>query len=112
MRRLYSASDVRRYARCPRQWWYETRQAELASLSAEEIERRLTALRRRYGARAEETTAYQLLDDLAARQRQLARGRHVHAAHARRALHPGLGCLPALLAAGVVGALIMALHSE
>ena len=112
MTRLYSASDVRRYARCPRQWWYEARQAEWASLTAEEIERRLAALRRRHGVRAEEMPAYQLLADLAERQRHLARGRRVHAAHARRALRPGLGCLPMLLAAGVAGAVIVSLRAE
>lgn len=109
MRRIYSASDVRRYARCRRQWWYEARQAELVSLSAEEIERRLTALRRRHGALAEQMPAYQLLAGLAARRQHLARGQAVHAAHARRALRPGLGCLPTLLA---VSAAIVALRPE
>ena len=109
MRRLYSASDVRRYARCPRQWWYEARQDEWVSLTAAEIERRLVALRRRHGAQAETMPAYRLLADLAARQRHLAHGRQVHLAHARQALRPGLGCLTALLA---IGAVIMTLRAE
>lgn len=96
-RKLYTASDIRSYARCPRQWWYETRSAELARLSAEEVERRLAALRRRHGTRAEDLAAYQLLADLAARHERLARGRASHATHARQALRPRVGCLPTLL---------------
>ena len=93
MRRLYAASDVRAYARCRRQWWYERRAAEWAALDPVEIERRLAILRRRHGARAGEAPAYRLLDDLAARGARLERGREVHRAHATRALRPA-GCLP------------------
>ena len=107
MRRLYSASDVRRYARCPRQWWYETRGDELGALTPPEIARRLDALRRRYGAAAHEQPAYRLLADLAAREERLAHGREVHHTHARRALRP-LGCLP-LAGLVVVTALLLLL---
>lgn len=95
MRRLYSASDVRAYARCRRQWWYERRAAEWAALAPAEIERRMGALRRRHGARTGDMPVYRLLDDLAARGERLERGRHAHRAHAARALRPA-GCLPAV----------------
>ncbi len=103
MRRLYSASDVRAYARCRRQWWYERRGAEWASLEPAEIERRLAVLRRRHGARAGDIPAYRLLADLAARGERLERGRQVHRAHAARAFRPA-GCLPVagLLAMGLL----------
>jgi len=93
MRRLYAASDVRAYARCRRQWWYERRSAELAVLEPAVIARRMAALRRRYGSGAEEAPAYRLLADLAARNEDLERGARIHRAHAARALRPS-GCLP------------------
>lgn len=98
MSKPYSASDVRRYARCPRQWWYETRRDELASLEPAELERRAALLRRRYGVRATELPAYQLLVDLAARQDRLASGRTTHREHATRVAQRRAGCLiPAAL---------------
>jgi len=93
MRRLYSASDVRLYARCRRQWWYERRASELAALEPAELARRMAALRRRYGARTDSLPAYRLLADLAARGERLDRGALVHRRHAARALRP-TGCLP------------------
>lgn len=93
MKRLYTASDVRRYARCPRQWWYEARADELAALDPDEVRQRLDALRRRHGDAAGDLAAYQLLADLAARHERLAHGRDVHRAHAARALGGGRGCL-------------------
>lgn len=93
MKHLYTASDVRRYARCPRQWWYEARADELAALGPDEVRRRLDALRRRYGDAAGDLAAYRLLTDLAARHERLAHGRDVHRAHAARALGRGRGCL-------------------
>ncbi len=100
MGRLYTANDVRSYARCPRQWWYEARSEELAALSPDEVRRRLDRLRRRHGAAADDLPAYRLLSDLAAREQSLAHGRETHRAHAVRALSPaesrgrGSGCLP------------------
>lgn len=93
MRRLYAASDVRAYARCRRQWWYERRSAELAALEPIVIAKRMAALHRRHGAGAEEAPAYRLLAGLAARDANLERGARVHRAHAARALRPS-GCLP------------------
>lgn len=90
--RRYSASDVRRYARCPRQWWYEARRDDLAALTPAELERRMAALRRRHGAGAENLPAYLLLADLAARQEQMAHGRAAHRAHAARVSRRGAGC--------------------
>lgn len=102
MRRLYAASDVRAYARCRRQWWYERRSSELATLEPAVIVERMAALRRRHGARAESLPAYRLLADLAARHTNLERGARVHRAHATRALRPS-GCLPVVgLLAGVL----------
>ncbi len=96
----YSASDVRRYARCPRQWWYEARSGELAGLAAAELERRMAALRRRHGAAAENLPAYRLLADLREREDRLAHGRAVHAAHAARVARRRAGCM--LPAAGLL----------
>jgi hypothetical protein len=102
MRRLYAASDVRSYARCRRQWWYERRSAEFAALEPTVIARRMAALRRRYGAEAEGLPAYRLLADLAARDANLERGARVHRAHAARTLRPS-GCLPVMgLLAGLL----------
>jgi len=91
--RRYSASDIRRYTRCPRQWWYEARRDDLAQLTPAELERRMAALRRRHGAGAEALPAYLLLSDLAARQQQMAHGRAVHRAHAARVSRRRIGCL-------------------
>lgn len=104
MRRLYAASDVRAYARCRRQWWYERRSAEFAALEPSVIARRMVALRRRYGSGAESLPAYRLLADLAARDANLERGARVHRAHAARALRPS-GCLP--LAGLLAGMLLL-----
>lgn len=102
MRRLYTASDVRAYARCRRQWWYERRSTDLAALEPSVIARRMAALRRLHGARADDLPAYRLLADLAARDANLEHGARVHRAHAARALRPS-GCLPmAGLFAGVL----------
>ena len=96
----YSASDVRRYARCPRQWWYEARSGELAGLEPAELERRMAMLRRRHGAAAENLPAYRLLADLREREERLAHGRAVHEAHAARVARRRAGCL--LPAAGLL----------
>ncbi len=93
MRRLYAASDVRAYARCRRQWWYERRSAELAALEPAVIARRMAALRQRYGSGVEDLPTYRLLADLSARDANLERGARVHRAHAARALRSN-GCLP------------------
>ncbi len=97
--RRYAASEVRSYARCARQWWYESRDDELATLSPAEITRRLAALRRRHGRDAATLPLYKLLTDLAARDDRLSRGRAAHHAHAARVRDTasGHGCLfPAL----------------
>ncbi len=102
MTRLYSASDIRTYAQCPRQWWYEARSAELAVLTPEEVRHRLVALRRRHGRQAEDLPAYRLLADLEAREERRAHGNAVHrahaaAVHARTHVSPRrAGCLPLL----------------
>lgn len=107
MRRLYSASDVRAYARCPRQWWYERRSVELAALTPDVVERRLAALHRRYGADAASRPEYRLLVDLLGRDDRLARGARIHRAHASRALRP-TGCL---LPAGLLAAALLLLFA-
>lgn len=97
--RRYAASEVRSYARCARQWWYESRDDELATLSPAEIARRMSALRRRHGREATTLPLYKLLSDLAARDDRLTQGRSVHHAHATRVRGTagGRGCLlPAL----------------
>lgn len=102
--RRYSASDIRRYARCPRQWWYEARSAEMAGLDAAEAERRMAVLRRRHGAAATDLPAYRLLADLQEREERLAYGRAAHAAHAARVARRRIGC-----ALPVAGLLVMCL---
>lgn len=107
--RRYSASDVRRYARCPRQWWYETRSEELADLEPAELARRMAALRRRYGDTAESLPAYRLLADLLQREERLAVGRETHAAHAARVARRRSGCLIPLLSLFVAAACMLIL---
>ncbi len=107
--RRYSASDIRRYARCPRQWWYEARRDDLAELTPAELDRRMAALRRQHGAGAESLPAYLLLSDLAARQQQMAHGRAVHRAHAARVSRPRAGCLLPFVALCIVLARVMVL---
>jgi len=99
--RRYAASEVRSYARCARQWWYESRDDELATLTPSEIARRMAALRRRHGRDAAELPLYKLLAALSARDDRLSRGRAVHHAHAARVRSGarGRGCLPPVLGA-------------
>jgi hypothetical protein len=92
-RRLYSASEVRSFARCPELWWYERRRADLVGLDAATLQRRRDLLRRDFGARAARLPEDRLLAQLLARREHLARGTAFHRAHEAHAVKARSGCL-------------------
>jgi hypothetical protein len=92
-RRLYSASEVRSFARCPELWWYERRRADLVRLDPAALRRRRDLLQREFGAAAARLPEDRLLAHLLVRQERLARGNEFHLAHAARVPKARGGCL-------------------